>query len=548
MKAMGLNTIRVSFAPYCTSPSGDGHSDSPYSLTDAQNTIKVANYYGFWIVLRYDGDDDIATQTTCWLNYWQTVIQQVGPLYTQIVWEPINEPPASVSILSANYQLWINMARNIGDQHFIAVENQCSRSCPYSADVSQGYPIVSDSLGKVLISYHKYYSYLWNTWTVSAAVSTAQSDYQATLKGEQVTGWYALDTEGGPSMGATSCNGSSGTTSGCPPDTYLPGSAGYTNVSFAYIQTITNLFDSHSPRINWIWWPIGTWIDTECSGSFGALQPVRCPGGTGYRGGVGWGNLLQYVPVNGISRPPVLSTGFTFLPTGPLVNSPVSFTAITTGGALPYTTTWNFGDGVTGNGETTTHTYTTAQSFTVSETSTDSSTPSQTATSSKSVNVFTSLPPALTVPGNQTVTAGTWINFTVTAGAVNTGGTVILSITGLPTGAAFDPTTGRFSWKPSASQIGSYTVVFIATDTGSPSTPISKPMGIQVDQAAPGGSNGGSGGGSNGSCFYCGIFPTVSNSIVLLVIGGLLGLITSLALLTIRARASLERTKRKITG
>src|SRR5712692_2143815 len=69
MKAMGLNTIRVSFAPYCTNPSGDP-SDSPYSSSDAQNMIKIANYYNFWIVLRYDGDSDISSATTCWLNYW----------------------------------------------------------------------------------------------------------------------------------------------------------------------------------------------------------------------------------------------------------------------------------------------------------------------------------------------------------------------------------------------------------------------------------------------------------------------------------------------
>src|SRR5712664_3717157 len=236
MKAMGFNTIRVSFAPYCTSPSGDGHSDSPYSFTDAQNTIKIASYYHFWIVLRYAGNDDIATQTTCWLNYWQSIIQQLGPLYSQFIWEPVNEPTVSVSILSANYQLWINMARGVSDQHFIVVENQCSRSCPYWGDISKGYPIVSDSLGKVLISFHNYYSYLYNTWTVQSAISTAQSDFQAILKGEQLTGWSALDTEGGPSFGVSTCNGSSGTTSGCPPGTYLPGSAGYANVSLAYIQ------------------------------------------------------------------------------------------------------------------------------------------------------------------------------------------------------------------------------------------------------------------------------------------------------------------------
>jgi len=74
-------------------------------------------------------------------------------------------------------------------------------------------------------------------------------------------------------------------------------------------------------------------------------------------------------------------------------------------------------------------------------------------------------------------------------------------------------------------------------------------MGIQVNQAAPGGSNGGnggSGGGSNGSCTFCGIFPKISTSISLLVVEALLGLVASLAALTIRARASLERTKRRL--
>ncbi|TMI22744.1 PKD domain-containing protein [Candidatus Bathyarchaeota archaeon] len=633
MKAMGLNTIRVSFAPYCTNPSGDP-SDSPYSSSDTQNMIKIANYYNFWIVLRYDGDSDISSATTCWLNYWQPIVQQLGPLYSQIVWEPINEPSASVATLSSAYQQWINMARQSGDQHFIAVENQCSNSCPYS-DVSQGYPTVTDPLGKVLISLHDYMSYQYSTWTIPAAISYAQQDYQAVLKGEQTTGWFALDTEGGPDPQSLTCNGPGGTTSGCPPDDILPGSAGYATVSLTFIQTLTQLFDNNNPRINWVWWPAGTWTDTPCAGTYGALQPANCPGGAGYSGGVGWGNLLQYMPVGG-TPPPALLTSFTFLPTSPLVNSPVSFTAITTGGVLPYTITWNFGDGVTSTGITATHTYTTAQSFTVTETVTDSSSPVQTSTSSQSVTAYTSLPlsttlavsspmpavgqtvtftasasggtapytymiafgdggigtgnpvthaynapgsytakvtvtdsalplasasasksvnvqalvpPTLAVPANQTVVAGTWINFTVTAASVNTGGTVILSATGLPAGATFDPSTGVFSWKPSSSQTGSYTIVFIATDSNSPSTPTSQPMGIQVDQAAPGGSNGGnggSGGGSNGPCFYCGIFPTIPSGIGLLVIGGLLALIASLALLTIRTRASLERRKRRM--
>jgi PKD repeat protein len=328
-----------------------------------------------------------------------------------------------------------------------------------------------------------------------------------------------------------------------------------------------------------------------------------------------------------------LSTSFTFLPPTPLVNSPVTFIAVTTGGTLPYAITWNFGDGTTGIGPTATHSYATAGPFTVNETATDSSTPTRTATSSQSVTIYTSLPlsitrfqassnspqvgqtvtftmlatggtspytytiafgdggtgsgnlltysystpgsytasvtvrdsaspqatvsksitvnvqalvsPILSVPANQTVTAGSWINFTVTATSGNTGGTVTLSATGLPTGANFDQTTGLFYWKPTSTQTGFYTITFIATDSNSPSTPTSKPTEIQVNQAAPGGTNGGNG-GSNGSCPFCGIFPKMSTNISLLLIGGLLGLVASLALLTIRARASLEHTKRKM--
>jgi hypothetical protein len=308
MKAMGFNAIKVSFAPFCSNPAGDP-SDSPYNLTDAQNTVKVASYYGFWIVLRYDGNDDISTQTTCWLNYWQGVIQQMGPLYGQLIWDPVNEPSAAVSVTSTDYQLWINMARSVGDTHFIVVENQCSGSgCTFSlANTYLGYPTVTDPAGKVLISYHKYYHYSPNdVWTVSAAISTAQADVATTLKGMQVTGWSAFDTEGGPALGVSTCNGPSGTTSGCPPGTVLPGAASYANLTLAYIQTLTSLFDSHSPRIGWVWWPIGTWVDTECAGSYGALQPVYCPGGVNYSGGVGWGNRLHYAPVNGTSpqQPP----------------------------------------------------------------------------------------------------------------------------------------------------------------------------------------------------------------------------------------------------
>ena len=337
-----------------------------------------------------------------------------------------------------------------------------------------------------------------------------------------------------------------------------------------------------------------------------------------------------------VSAPRPLSTSFTFLPASPMVNTPVTFTATTSGGTSPYSVTWNFGDGASGTGTSVTHTFTSIQSFTVQEIATDSSIPTQTDTSSQPVTVvattpfsttlqvsssspqvgqkvtFTALatggtspytytiafgdgatgtgsttthaysiagsytakvtvtdsaspkasaassvivnvqassPLALAVPGNQTVIAGTWINFTITAASANIGGAVSLSTTGLPAGASFNQATGLFSWKPSSSQTGSYTVVFTATDSSYPSTPTSKPMAIQVNQAAPGGSSGGSvgsGGSSNGSCTLCGAFPKISTNLGVFVVGGLLGLVASLAFITIRAQASLERTKRRL--
>src|SRR3989441_12957648 len=108
---------------------------------------------------------------------------------------------------------------------------------------------------------------------------------------------------------------------------------------------------------------------------------------------------------------------------------------------------------------------------------------------------------------------------------------------------------GFFSGSPSASKPGPNAKVFTATDSSYPSAPTSNPVGIQVTQDPPGGSNGGtggSGGGSNGSCTLCGTFPKISTNIGLLVVGGLLGLVSTIVILTIKARTSLERTKRRM--
>jgi len=71
--------------------------------------------------------------------------------------------------------------------------------------------------------------------------------------------------------------------------------------------------------------------------------------------------------------------------------------------------------------------------------------------------------PTITAPGTQSVAEGQPLNFTVTATDPD-GGSVTLSATGVPTGATFTPATGAFSWTPTSTQSGTYTVTFTGND------------------------------------------------------------------------------------
>ena len=315
LKAKGYNTVRVDFDPYCTDTVNYNYM-SVYSQTNAQRAVHIAQHYGFWIIIDYHGYSDIFRNTSCWLNYWKPIIQNIGPLYSQIIWEPENEPTTScnnspsscpsapcssdsscVTYLSSAYQQWINQARSLGDTHWIVVQNLCSYSCnlcpagdgacPSAVD---GYPRVSDPLGtlsqsgRIFISLHSYMdfnSYYDSVgWNNTIAESVALAYYQTVVAGISKTGWPALNTEGGTDPLCDHC-------SSTPPDTILGGSAGYTNVTLHFIQTLTKLYDSNSPqRINWVWWPAGSWTDTTSS-VYGAMNCASNP--------EGWGCLLQFV-------------------------------------------------------------------------------------------------------------------------------------------------------------------------------------------------------------------------------------------------------------
>src|SRR5439155_19202368 len=97
------------------------------------------------------------------------------------------------------------------------------------------------------------------------------------------------------------------------------------------------------------------------------------------------------------------------------------------------------------------------------------------------------------VPGDQTLTVGGTLTFMVNATDADPGAVILLSATGLPSGATFESNTGVFYWKPNAGQTGSYSFVFSATDKNNPSQQDAKLMAVVVVTALAGGTNCGSG-------------------------------------------------------
>jgi uncharacterized protein (TIGR03437 family) len=91
-------------------------------------------------------------------------------------------------------------------------------------------------------------------------------------------------------------------------------------------------------------------------------------------------------------------------------------------------------------------------------------------------------PPAIIVPGPQSVRPGKAIAFTVAA-SDPAGMSVTLSALGLPPSATFDAGGGVFTWAPQASQIGGHTVQFTATNTSGASS--SKNVFVNVGSDTP---------------------------------------------------------------
>lgn len=111
---------------------------------------------------------------------------------------------------------------------------------------------------------------------------------------------------------------------------------------------------------------------------------------------------------------------------------------------------------------------------------TDNGTPAQTASRSFTITVGNvNRPPVLAPIGAKTATAGQLLTFTATATDAD-GDALTFSGSNLPTGATLTP-AGVFSWTPSASQTGPFSMTITVTDNGSPAQNDSETFTITVN-------------------------------------------------------------------
>jgi PKD repeat protein len=172
---------------------------------------------------------------------------------------------------------------------------------------------------------------------------------------------------------------------------------------------------------------------------------------------------IGYVMQNGtcVIPPSPLSTSFTFAPANPSVNSMVTFASMPAGGTPPYSVNWSFGDGTTGTGISTTHSYPSTGSFTVTETTTDSSFSSKTSSSSKSLTVSPLPPPGPNV-NILSAPASTIVGQTVSFSGNANGGTTPYSYSwNFGDGGSASGASPTYAYTSS----GIYTVTLTVTDS-----------------------------------------------------------------------------------
>lgn len=192
-------------------------------------------------------------------------------------------------------------------------------------------------------------------------------------------------------------------------------------------------------------------------------------------GGYQGGKLLESTSISAISNnPPILSAiGNKTVNEGQALSFTVSATD-PNGDALTYAAT-NLPTGATFN--PTTHVFSWTPSYgqagnynNVEFTVSDNGTPMMLALEDITITVgHVNRAPVFAPVGPQQVLEHSPLSFTVSATDPDSD-PVILSVTGLPSGATFNASTGVFNWTPGHPQAGNYVVTFKATDTHSASS------------------------------------------------------------------------------
>jgi hypothetical protein len=285
----GYNAVRVGFSASIT-PCSSGELGA-WSPAWFNQTIQIAQQYNMWVTLDYHSYRDLVDGCQSqWLFFWSRVLSTNWG-YNRIIWEPINEPAGSVSALSAAYQAWTTQARNLGDTHWIAVENTISNGgCAFDfLSLVSCYPTVTDPINRTFLSIHPYFFYdQWlgggygtcgpgtRTWSNSTAECVADIYNQGMLNASATYHMPILDTEGGAVY--YSCN----TVCANPPDAVGTDDASYSNTTLHFIQYLTTKMQSE--KMGWLWWEAG---EGSCCGALDT-----------------WGSLLRFQSVTSPSSQP----------------------------------------------------------------------------------------------------------------------------------------------------------------------------------------------------------------------------------------------------
>jgi hypothetical protein len=281
MKSQGYNAVRACWRTPTTEPITGWN---PYNDVWMQRFIEIAKALNMWIIADCHAYYDHYQYEDGWIEHWHHVLSTFKDSYDKIIWEPINEPvmqwsdgthalegQQAVNELARIYQRWIDMCRDLGDQHWIVVSGVCWWNNLPPVD---WYPVVSDPFNRTFLNYHFYYFYddYPNDWTIADA--QAKADYRFDVA-KQVIAKYNrpfISTE----VGAQAYYGVTP-----PPDLQYDGASGYSTVSLAFVQRLMANFNSYG--VGYVLWPAGDWAK-DWSGGWHY---------TGLYGGVDvWGQLL----------------------------------------------------------------------------------------------------------------------------------------------------------------------------------------------------------------------------------------------------------------